>query len=276
MILTILFVFSTLIAVIWFLYTQNNRVMMTNYTVRNQKLPREFDGFTIIHLSDLHNKNFNQNFFNRIENIGSDLVVITGDLIDSRFYNEMVAIRILKKIKELKKEIYYVTGNHEWRSGKYNELKSDLEQIGVKILDNKSVTIHRNKHRIHLIGVDDPRRYSRNRRNYSRVKEEIKKLNDRITNPSFKILLSHRPELYDFYCSLEIDLVLSGHAHGGQIRLPKIGGLFAPHQGFFPRFSGGLINQRKTTMVVSRGLGNSIFPQRLFNRPEIVVITLKV
>ncbi|SCB68269.1 Phosphoesterase [Bacillus mycoides] len=125
-----------------------------------------------------------------------------------------------------------------------------------------------------MLGIDDPEFTSGNRDEEHIVKSEIRKAKDGMHSDGFKVLLSHRPEFLEAYADEQVDLVLSGHAHGGQVRLPFIGGLVAPNQGILPKYTAGLYEQQNTSMIVSRGLGNSIIPQRVFNRPEIVVVQL--
>ncbi|MEE0880578.1 MAG: metallophosphoesterase, partial [Turicibacter sp.] len=164
--------------------------------------------------------------------------------------------------------IYFVTGNHEAWINHYDELEKKLLELGVHILRNESISLEINNQYIELIGIDDPEF------GVSVDNNLTKTLKTTVTD-SYKILLSHRPEAFKTYVSSGVNLVLSGHAHGGQFRLPVIGGLVAPNQGFFPEFEEGIHTKHQTTMIISRGLGNSIIPQRLFNRPHLIEITLK-
>ena len=158
-----------------------------------------------------------------------------------------------------------MSGNHEAWSSSYQTLISALEDAQVTILNNEAVQIKRGEEYISLLGVSDP--------TFGTDVDEVLKAHEVTT---FQILLSHRPELFEMYVNRSMDLVFSGHAHGGQFRLPFVGnGLVAPNQGLFPKYSEGLHIKKDTTMVVSRGLGNSIVPLRLFNQPEIVCATLR-
>ncbi len=204
--------------------------------------------------------------------------MITGDLIDRRNTNIEAAEKFMREVVKVA-PTYYVSGNHEQLSGLYTTLKRKLEVLNVNIMDNSYAVIEKKGGRIGLLGLADPAVHQ-SEESYlwddgSRyVEAELKNLLDGI-DTKFNILLSHRPELFELYSDLQIDLVFSGHAHGGEIRLPFIGGLIAPNQGLFPQYTAGVYSSGATSMIVSRGLGNSIFPVRVFNRPELVVVTLK-
>ena len=206
------------------------------------------------------------------------MIVITGDLIDRRSTNIEIAEKFIQAVVKIA-PTYYVSGNHEQLSDVYNTLKRKLQVLNVNVMDNAYEVINKNGSRIGLLGVADPA-VQQSEESYlldnstSYVEAELKDLLDDI-DTSFNILLSHRPELFNLYRDLQADLVFSGHAHGGQIRMPFIGGLAAPNQGLFPKYTAGVYSSGATSMVVSRGLGNSIFPLRVFNRPELVVVTLK-
>lgn len=257
---------------------QNNAVVITGYEYKNEKIPKGFDGYRILHISDLHNKNFYGRLTDKIKKINPDIILITGDLIDRRKTRIDTAMNFIKEIIDIA-PIYYVTGNHEQLSDSYNELKGELEKYNVCILDNSYVVLNDDGDEIGLMGIPDPALVERVGK-YLEIDNTIyaegilKNLYKNI-NTDFNILLSHRPELFDVYRAMKIDLVFSGHAHGGQIRLPFLGGILSPNQGFFPKYSEGMIAEKETSMVVSRGLGNSIFPLRIFNRPELVVVELK-
>lgn len=200
-----------------------------------------------------------------------DLIVFTGDLIDYRKYDEIPSLTLMEKLVKIA-PTYYVTGNHEWNSGKYDSLEQELLDIGVGVLRNQTVEIKRGHEHIFLSGVDDPA-FEKNTEDTQLMEKFLTGVD--MQSDTFHILLSHRPELFSLYADDGFDLVFTGHAHGGQFRLPLIGGLVAPNQGLFPKYTEGEHQMGQTTMIVSRGLGNSIIPVRIFNRPEIVVVTLR-
>ncbi|HHW58288.1 MAG TPA: metallophosphoesterase [Clostridia bacterium] len=260
-----------------FLYFENNFITVTNITVKSHKLPEAFDGYKIVHLSDLHSKEFGKrqkNLVKKIEDAQPDLIVFTGDLIDSSHFDAEVSLKLIRQIVKIA-PTYFVTGNHEWWSGNFNVLEKVLKENGVHVLRNTYARIVKDKDEIYIIGIDDPASTQEIYEETKIVENEIKQaVNGIEENEAFKILLSHRPEMFTLYSKYGFDLVLSGHAHGGQVRLPFIGGLIAPNQGFFPKYTSGECKKGSCTMIVSRGLGNSIIPQRIFNHPEIVVLTL--
>ena len=169
---------------------------------------------------------------------------------------------------------YYITGNHESRIDEYDTFKSGLISQGITVLENKSVYIEKSNDKICLIGVSDPL-FSTDNESHSSVimKNTLDSLN--INGDFFTVLLSHRPEPFKVYKEYSIDLVLSGHAHGGQFRLPFLGGVFVPSQGLFPEYDSGMFYENGTSMIISRGIGNSVIPFRINNRPEVVLIELK-
>ena len=263
-----------LIIIIAFLYWQNNDIVITNIDVNNGNIPSNFDKFKILQVSDLHNKKFgkNQNKLVKLtKKINPDIIVVTGDAIDIRKTNMDIAINYLSQIAK-SYPTYYVSGNHERRIKGYNRFEELLIQNNVKVLNNKYKNIKIGNKEISLIGMKDISfiKSKDKRKEYLNTLKDIKKE----VNNNFTILLSHRPEIIDIYSQSKVDLVFTGHAHGGQIRLPFIDGLFAPNQGLLPKYTSGKFKNGSTEMIVSRGLGNSLFPFRIFNRPELIVTTL--
>ena len=268
-----------LILLMIFFIWQNNHILINRINYKNINIPKEFNGFKILQVSDLHNKDFDGMLSKKIKSVNPDIIVITGDIIDRHRTNVDIAIKFVEEIKDIC-PIYYISGNHENTSPHFNELKDKLKNNGVKILDNSLERIRRNDEFITLFGVAD---VTRNRWNkeymeyksndyYRLVIDKLKKDSKEDFNEEFSILLSHRPELINIYAEKNIDLAFSGHAHGGQVRLPLIGGLYSPGQGVFPKYTSGIHKVKDTSLVVSRGLGNSGFPFRIFNRPEIVLV----
>ncbi len=271
-------IFSIIIALtISFIY-QNNHIGISNYEYTNSKIPKGFDGYRIVQVSDLHNKDFKGRLPKKIKDSNPNIIVITGDLIDRRNTKIDVVVKFIEEIANVA-PIYYVTGNHEQLSVEYDNLKKELIRLNVEIIDNSYVVLNKSGDNIGLMGIADPA-IQQGESDYlwddsseyvrSSIKELIKDI-----DTHFNILLSHRPEKFSVYKETSMDLVFSGHAHGGQVRIPFIGGVVAPNQGFFPKYTEGIHNEGVTSMVVSRGLGNSIIPLRVLNTPELVVVNLK-
>lgn len=260
-----------------FLYLENNTLSVTKLDIKSERLPNNFRDYKIVHLSDLHSKSFGDNqkyLVNKIKKIKPDIIFFTGDLVDSKKYNEEVSVTLLEQLVDIS-PVCFVTGNHEWWSGKFDSLEKRLIDIGVNVLRNEKIEVIRNNDKINILGIDDPyAHYTNNNNAYSFI-DRLKNLKKDIPKEDFNILLSHRPELFSLYNNEEIDLIFSGHAHGGQFRIPFVGGIISPDQGFLPKYTNGIYKDSKSTLVVSSGLGNSIIPQRIFNRPEIIIVTLK-
>ncbi|MDY6226924.1 MAG: metallophosphoesterase [Clostridium sp.] len=274
LIIIVLFVVAFCIFCIW----QNNSIVISSFNYSSYEVQKDFDNFNIVQISDLHNKVFGKEqdpLLKKVKSLSPDIIVITGDLVDRRRYNLENAMYFIDKAIKIA-PIYYVSGNHEAWSYKYSEVRNKLIKAGVHIIDDERIAIKKNNSIINILGLSDPAFVTSiylNETDTSKIEENL--LNW-ASLESFKILLSHRPELFHLYSSSNMDIVFSGHVHGGQIRIPFIGGLIAPNQGFFPKYTSGSYNSDKTTMFVSRGLGNSLFPIRIFNRPEIISVTLKV
>ncbi|MDA2383662.1 metallophosphoesterase [Bacillus cereus] len=272
----IVVIICIIVGVTIFLYLQNNLISITEVKITSSKIPSSFKGYKILQISDLHNKQFGDNqdvLIQKIKSIDPDIIAITGDLIDSKSYDAEVSMQLIREIVK-KYPVYFVTGNHEQWSGKYNSLEKELKKYDVNVLRNEHVGIRKGEQEINLLGIDDPEFVTGNRDEGNIIIDEIKKAKIEMQPDRYNVLLSHRPEFIMEYTNERLDLVLSGHAHGGQVRLPFIGGLVAPNQGVLPKYTAGLYVEQNTSMVVSRGLGNSIIPQRILNRPEIVVVQL--
>ena len=256
----------------------NTALERNTYTITSSRLPDSFDGYRIAHVSDLHNAQMgkdNEMLLTMLREAEPDMIAITGDLIDSRNTDVDIAFQFVQKAVEIA-PCYYVTGNHEARISEYEELEARMASVGVVILKDISTEIRIGEDTITLIGVDDPSFQTDYLFGDSEAVMSSKLTALHTDGDGFTILLSHRPELFEIYKSHDIDLVLSGHAHGGQFRLPFIGGIVAPNQGFFPKYDVGLYTEGHTNMLVSRGIGNSILPFRINNRPEVLLVELKI
>ena len=268
---------AVLIALVIWIAWGNTALELNTYAVTSSRLPQSFDGYRIAHISDLHNAEMgegNEKLLVMLREADPDMIAITGDLIDSRNTNVEIALQFAQEAMKIA-PCYYVSGNHEARVNEYEELKTGLISAGVIILEDAQTEISIEGQTITLIGVNDPSFQT----DYLFGDSETV-LNSKLTElhtdgEAFTILLSHRPELFDAYAEHDVDLVLSGHAHGGQFRLPFIGGLVAPNQGLFPEYDAGIYTDGNTNMLVSRGVGNSILPFRINNRPEVILIELQ-
>ena len=232
----------------------------------------------IVHISDFHNAKFrnnNEKLLTLIKDTSPDIIAITGDLIDSRHTNVRVSIQFVSELAKIA-PCYYVAGNHESRMEKeFSELKEALLNLNVTILCDSIAKYEKDKEVFTIIGIEDPM-FVLKKDSLERAREVIsKKLSPLASeNDGYKIVLCHRPEAFEEYVKADIDLALTGHAHGGQVRIPFIGGLISPNQGFFPKYTEGLHQKSKTSMIVSRGIGNSLCPVRVNNPPEIVSIEI--
>lgn len=239
-------------------------------------LPQSFDGFQLVHLSDLHGHEYgkgSRELLDRVREASPDLIVITGDLIDQKSQLDMVPAlaRGLAAIAPA----YYVTGNHEWAlgSGAVKELKGLLGQGGITVLSNQYEILEREGAAVVLAGVDDPNGYA----DQTTPEELYAKIQN--SDPGlFTLLLAHRNDHFSQYAAAGYDFVMSGHGHGGIVRLPLVGGLLGTNRQLFPDWTAGVYTLGDSTLFVSRGLGNNTVPFqgfRLFNRPELAVVELK-
>ncbi len=262
-----------LLIIFWIVWT-NVTITTTHLTITNDTIPDCFSGYKIAEIADLHNHQWGNQLIRCLKKENPDIIVITGDFVDSSHTDFDVAMEFIAQAKEIA-PIYYVTGNHEAWLENYTELETLLTDAGVHMMDDTSEWLEKGDFKLNLIGIQDPDFVERD--TFDGIQKSIvtTKLTS-LLNPSYyNIVLCHRPELFDGYVEAGADLVLTGHAHGGQVRIPFVGGLVAPNQGLFPEYTAGVYHKNKTDMVVSRGLGNSILPVRINNTPELVIITLE-
>ena len=257
---------SILLIFIWY---QNNHIVIDIFDYKSSKISNDTNTFSIVQISDLHNARFGKNnrkLVSSIEHIGPDIIVITGDIIDSNHTSIDTAVDFVSEMTR-KYPVYYVTGNHEYWLGEEEQkrLFAGIRDAGAIILNNEKVSIDTDNDSITLIGLDD------NSLNDATLHSIMKTCDKN----QLTIVLAHEPQYINKYCDAGADLVLTGHAHGGQMVLPFIRPLIAPDQGLFPKYTAGQYQRQNTTMFVSRGLGNSVIPVRLFNYPEIVCIEIR-
>lgn len=264
---TIILVIIAVVLIPFFIW-QNNYLSESFYAYDISDIDPKLDGMKIAQISDLHNKKFGKEqsrLLKKLKNYQPDIIFVTGDVIDSNHTDLDVALEFLQGAVEIA-PVYFVIGNHEmWLdSHTLDTLKKEMEALGVYYMDNECLSIPYGETSYNLMGLDVDNLYGGN----------LEKCLEEEDKEKLTILLAHEPQYFQRYCDLKMDLVFSGHAHGGQIRLPFIGGVVAPDQGFFPQYTEGTYEEGETTMVVSRGLGNSIIPVRIFNFPEIVYVEL--
>ncbi len=271
---------------IGFSFWQNNSLQTSYYTYSCKDIPSSFDGYCIVQISDLHNKNFGKQpnrLIEEIQVLTPDMIVITGDIIDSNHTNIETAIAFLEEAVKIA-PCYYITGNHElWlEEAVRSDLMEKISNTGTVILNDEAIDItiktdtnttsgdsNDNKTSVSesftLVGLDDG----------SLLSDTLHTLTKDNDKSQFILLLAHEPQNMMLYSKENVDLILSGHAHGGQVRLPFVGGLVAPDQGFLPDYTEGLHEENGVSMIISRGIGNSMVPVRVFNRPEIICVDLR-
>ena len=241
-----------------------NRFDVRKTEIELERLPAAFDGFTILQVSDLHNRAYGrdgQALIRTIRGLSYDCIAITGDLLNRhRPKRRENGYRFAQEAAQLA-PTYCIQGNHERKIGDWAGIRAELTERGVRVLDNERVTLTQDSSRLDLMGSLD-----------KATTEEIQSL---VVDGVCSILMAHHPERIEGYARTGVDLVLSGHAHGGQVRL--LGrGIFSPDQGILPRYTSGVYVCGRTKLYVSRGAGNhSFLPPRIFNRPEIDLVTLK-
>lgn len=253
----------------------DNRLEVTHYTINSEKIPKEFDGFRIVQISDLHAQTV-PGIVGEIKSENPDIIVSTGDLVHDTGSVEP-AISLCQKLTDIA-PVYAVSGNHDVRRSDYTAYQNALNSTGVKTLDNSSKILFKNGATITLSGISDP--FSEDTGNIN--KTIINSINKLKSTDNYHILLFHRANHMDLLQKGNFDLILSGHMHGGQIRLPGGRGICSPKSSWgsgypmlFPKYFAGHYRNEKTNMIVNRGIGNPMIIPRIFNRPEITVIILK-
>lgn len=220
----------------------------------------------ILQISDYHNSNLNPFVLKNIKRLTPDIIVITGDLIDKKTKSYENVYRLLEEAIKINPNIYFVSGNHEWKNGNIIKFLQELANRKIKILNNKNMTINIKDFKVNICGVDD---FHTNHSNLNKITQEID--NDILT-----VMLSHSPDVIKKLNNKDADIILSGHTHGGQVRFPFLGAAIAPGQGLFPKYSKGIYKVSKDTILyIDSGLGTSRIPLRLFNRSQLSLITVR-
>ena len=257
-----------------FFHWSNHSLQVQRFTFTSPRLPAGFDGCVIVQLSDLHGALFgedNRDLLKVVAKNRPDYIFLTGDLLDQyRATPHSYAVSLGGALADIA-PTYFVTGNHEWALPDVPGLKRKLEEAGVQVLTNEYAVLARDGDNAVLAGIDDPNGYA-DQKTPEEVAEEVRAAFD----APFWILLAHRNNYFeDAYCRLGADLVISGHGHGGLVRLPFTDGLVSVERTFFPSYTAGFYQAGGADLFVSRGLGNSGRTFRLFNRPQVAVLTLK-
>ncbi|OQB24223.1 MAG: putative metallophosphoesterase [Firmicutes bacterium ADurb.Bin182] len=278
----VVFIISVLLLVVCLeLYISSNHIQITHLSVPVSNCPDAFEGFKIVHLSDLHSKRFgreNARLIGRIFELEPDIVVMTGDMVNRTDKDFGVFLNLAAALAKTY-PVYYVTGNHELGLNikALTEIKAQLKSFGVCVLDNEQAVIRKGRDAITLYGCALPLEFYREMKSRHNREHDFDIIKDALgdfDDYGVNILLAHHPRYFEIYSDWGAALTLSGHLHGGMIRLPFIGAVFSPDIELFPNYGGGLYTNRQSHMVVNRGLGRGTAGFRLFNRPEISVITL--
>lgn len=253
----------------------DSRLEVTSYKISSEQIPPSFDGFKIIQLSDAHSEII-PDIINTIQKEKPDLIVCTGDMTDDDGKSFAPTETLIKKLTNIS-PVYMVTGNHDIARSDFFELEQALKAAGADFLHNERIILQRDNDTIALSGIDDPVALN-DKSIHDRVRYAAKKLG---SFDGYEILLFHRANLFELLDGYGFNLVLAGHMHGGQIRLPVIGGMVSPKTSVLsdkmlrPKYFAGAYSYSDMTMLVSRGLGNPMLIPRIFNRPELVSVTLK-
>lgn len=256
----------------------NNYIKVSKYKLKLKDLPTGFDGFKIVQVSDLHNETFgkgNKKLIKKIKGAKPDIIIITGDLIDSHKTKLKKAYKFCEKATKIA-DTYFVSGNHEGRLKKYKQIRLDLEDLGVKVLDNETAVVEKKGEFIQISGLRDPRYNKRLQPNLkATVKNDLAKLFD--ADSGFNILLAHSPLYIKTYLKERPNLIFCGHEHGGNFLIPFLGKPLWGHNGWLPKYVGGVYKKDGTYIVISRGLGKKRKNiAKIGNPPELVAVKLKV
>lgn len=257
------------ILVVLTLIALDERLILRTYTVTSPKLTAEV---RLAVVTDFHSSDNADDVVAMVASCAPDAVLMVGDMFDDDIANRPTE-RTLSLMRQLSAQYpcYYVSGNHEAWTGEMDALYQQTEEAGVTVLRMSSGVLTVRGQRIALCGIPDP--YEMVYSGAPDTEEQIRQAMENVDSADFTVLLAHRPELLAKYAQFPLDLVVSGHAHGGQVRIPGVlNGLYAPNQGWFPKLAGGAYTQDGTTLIVSRGLAVRTRLPRIFNRPEVVLV----
>ena len=263
----------------------SKKIDVTKYTISNKKIPEEFNGFKILQLSDFHSEGYRdttEGLIDKVKNINPDIIVMTGDMVSWDMENIEEVKILIKSLSEVY-PIYYIDGNHEHlaevlRQGRYEAFNKFMQALGVTTIKNDYVEIYKGDKYINLYGINLPLDGATGLYvdKFQLEKNYVEKTLPEADGEEFNILLAHTPTFIKQYSKWGADLVLAGHMHGGIARIPFTNiGLLSPGRTIFPKYAAGKFKVKNSTMIVNRGIGTSSFKLRIFNNPEITVITLK-
>lgn len=281
-----LFVFIIIVLIFIYISYENKNLEVTHYTIQSKKLPKSFHGSKFIVIADLHNNTFGKDNFiliQEIDKINPDFIVIAGDLIVGNDSNDFTTtINLLSNLSK-KYTIYYGYGNHEqrvipegrYKNGQWKNYLKKLHQLKIHILENKSMKITKEGDSIEIVGLAIDLHYFRKQGIPDMKVDYLEKLVGKTDKKCYNIVIAHNPVYFKEYIKFGADLVLSGHIHGGMIRLPFLGGLVSPQYELFPKYDAGKFAEEDNVMLVSKGLGTHTIKIRVFNRPELMVVTLE-
>ncbi len=265
---------------------ENKHLVIQHYTVENNKIPKKFNDKKFVVLADLHGNSYgknNEKLLNKIYEINPDFIIVAGDmLVASKSYDDKVAFSLLKTLAK-KYQIYYGYGNHEQRimlEGEHhhkeiNQYFHKLSNEGVQFLKNRSLELTMDDEKIRITGLYIDRQYYKRGKLIPFTKDYLKKNIGKSSEQCYNILIAHNPIYFKDYVNWGADLIISGHIHGGLIRIPFIGGMLSPRYRFFPKYDSGRFEMMNKIMLVSRGLGMHTIKIRVNNHPELMVVHLK-
>lgn len=258
----------------------NRHLVISNYKINDPRWPATINGWRLIQLSDIHNQATegpgNNKIINSVQKLQPDIITITGDLFDGDRTNIPNNLQLVKRLTSIA-PVYVVLGNHEFANDDYIRLIQLVEEAGARVIRNELVTINDKNTPIMIIGLDDPAAWGWPLSYKAQTQLTAQTLNKIMTSPEFdstapRLILAHRPELWSQYLLANPLIILSGHTHGGQIRLPLIGAIYVPNQPLLAQYDEGIFAIANSYLIISRGLGNSFINCRFNNYPEIITI----
>jgi len=279
---TVLWLVLWLIAVIIIIVINhyNRHLVISNYKINDPRWPATINGWRLVQLSDIHNQATegpgNNKIINSVQKLQPDIITITGDLFDGDRTNIPNNLQLVKRLTSIA-PVYVILGNHEFANDDYIRLIQLVEEAGARVIRNELVTINDKNTPIMIIGLDDPAAWGWPLSYKAQTQLTAQTLNKIMTSPEFdstapRLILAHRPELWSQYLLANPLIILSGHTHGGQIRLPLIGAIYVPNQPLLAQYDEGIFAIANSYLIISRGLGNSFINCRFNNYPEIITI----